>query len=175
MNHKQKCFHTALGAMIMLIGMGIGVIISPPLIAQDSLKKGVFSEIECRRLIVRDKTGKKAVALYAEALGNSVALYNSEGKRVVILSAGKRGGGNLVTLRNESAKDMINLSASEQLGTTVLIKNPAGKGKISLVARQSENSITIRDKAGEVLWKTSDLIDKPKRRRGPVRAVPTEP
>lgn len=159
----------------MLVGMGIGAIISPPLTAQDSVKKGVFDEIECRRLIVRDKTGKKAVALYAEALGNGVALYNSEGERVVILSAGKRGSGNSVTIRNESAKDMINLFASEQLGTTLFIKSPAGKGRISLLARQSENSVTIRDKAGETLWKISDLIDKPKSRRDPIRAAPDEP
>ena len=34
MNQKQKCFYTALGAAIMLIGIGVGAIICPPLIAQ---------------------------------------------------------------------------------------------------------------------------------------------
>ena len=34
MNHKQKCVYTILGAVIMLIGMGVGAIICPPLIAQ---------------------------------------------------------------------------------------------------------------------------------------------
>ena len=34
MNHKQKYFYTALGAFIMLTGMGVGAIVSPPLIAQ---------------------------------------------------------------------------------------------------------------------------------------------
>ena len=158
MNLKQKCFYTALGAVIMLIGIGVGSIVSPPLIAQDTLEKGVFSEIECKRLVVRDKAGNKAVALYAEALGNSVALYNSEGKRAVILSAGKRGRSNSVTIRNKSAKNTINLSVSEQLGTSVSIRNPAGKRGITLAARKAiyarkaRNNITIWDEAGAVLW-----------------------
>ena len=154
MNLKQKCFYTALGAAIMLIGIGVGSIVSPPLIAQDTPEKGVFSEIECRRLVVRDKAGNKAVALYAEALGNSVALYNSEGKRAVILSAGKRGRSNSVIIRNKSAKNTVNLSVSEQLGTSVSIRNPAGKGRIHLSARESGSRISVADKAGNVLWET---------------------
>ena len=42
MNLKQKCFYTALGAVIMLIGLGIGAIVSPPLIAQNTPKKGAL-------------------------------------------------------------------------------------------------------------------------------------
>ena len=152
MNLKQKYFYTALGAVIMLIGIGVGSIVSPPLIAQDTPEKGVFSEVECRRLVVLDKAGNKAVALYAEALGNSVALYNSEGKRAVILSAGKRGRSNSVTIRNKSAKNTINLFVSEQLGTSVSIKNPVGKGRIRLSARESGSRISVADKAGNVLW-----------------------
>ena len=120
MNLKQKCFYTALGAVIMLIGIGVGSIVSPPLIAQDTPEKGVFSEIECRRLVVRDKAGNKAVALYAEALGNSVAIYDPGGKRAVILSAGKQENG--IIIRDKSAKNRIYLSANEKLGNSVSIR-----------------------------------------------------
>ena len=94
------------------------------------------------------------MALYAEALGNSVTLYNSEGKRAVILSAGKRGRSNSVTIRNKSAKNMINLSASEKFGTSMSIRNPAGKGRIHLSARESGSRISVADKARNVLWET---------------------
>ena len=49
MIHKQKCFYTALGALIMLIGMGIGAMVSPPLIAQ---RGDVLGEIQCTGLTV---------------------------------------------------------------------------------------------------------------------------
>ena len=169
---RQKFFYTVLGAVIMLIGMGVGTIISPPLIAQDSPENGVFNEIECRRLMVRDKAGNKAVALYAEALGNSVAIYNPGGKRGLILQTGKQRNG--VTVRNEVGENRVRLFVSEELGNMVSINSPAGQGRISLIARESGtratvyddmgtrmfefitsesgNSVTIRDKVGNVLW-----------------------
>ena len=51
MNHKQILGYTVLGAMIMPIG--IGSIVSPPLIAQ---RDGVFGEIECSKLTVVNET-----------------------------------------------------------------------------------------------------------------------
>ena len=164
MNYKQKYFYTALGAAIMLIGMGVGAIVSPPLVAQDTAKKGVFTEIECRRLVVRDKAGNKAVAVYAEALGNSVAVYNPGGQRAVILSAGQ---GNSVTVRDEGGKELIHLSANQELGAAAFIRSPVDKNRIALMARKSKNSVTIYDEAGDVLWEMPNRIDKPKRRRAP--------
>ena len=172
---RQRFFYTVLGAVIMLIGLGIGCIISTPLIAQDSPEKEVFSEVECRRLIVRDKAGNKAIALYAEALGNSIAIYNPGEKRGIILQTGKQG--NRVTVRNEVGENRVHLFVSEELGNRVSIRSPAGQGRISLIARESGtratvydnlgtrmfefitsesgNSATIRDKVGNVLWKAS--------------------
>ena len=42
MNQKQKFGYTVLGALIMLVGIGVGSIVSPPLIAQ---RDGVFGEL----------------------------------------------------------------------------------------------------------------------------------
>ena len=60
MNNKQKFGYTILGAVIMLIGIGMGVIVSPPLIAQ---RDGVFGNIQCTELEVVDKYGEPAIRL----------------------------------------------------------------------------------------------------------------
>lgn len=67
MNNKQKFSYTLLGAVIMLIGIGVGTIVSPPLIAQ---RDAVFGEIVCNQLKVVDKYGKEAVLLVAREIAN---------------------------------------------------------------------------------------------------------
>ena len=62
MNHKQKLGYTVLGAVIMLIGIGVGTIVSPSLVAQ---RNSVFGEIECTGLTVVDTAGNPAVVLGA--------------------------------------------------------------------------------------------------------------
>jgi hypothetical protein len=84
MNNKQKFGYTLLGALIMLIGIGVGAIVSPPLIAQ---RNAVFGEIVCNQLKVVDKYGKEAVLLVAREIANGVIVCNKEGKSVISLSA----------------------------------------------------------------------------------------
>ena len=60
MNYKQKLGYTALGAAIMLIGMWVSPLISPPVTAQHN---GVFDKIQCTSLTVVDNMGKPAVIL----------------------------------------------------------------------------------------------------------------
>ena len=55
----------ALGAVIMLIGLAVGAIVSPPLIAQ---RNDVFGDIQCTGLTVVDKNGNKAIALKTEPM-----------------------------------------------------------------------------------------------------------
>ena len=68
MNNKQKFGYTLLGALIMLIGIGVGAIVSPPLIAQ---RDGVFDEIQCRRLKTVDENGNEAGVLARGLIINS--------------------------------------------------------------------------------------------------------
>ena len=55
MNYKQKFRYTLLGTVTMLMGLAVGVIISPPLIAQRS---GGIDEIVCSKLTIVDKYGR---------------------------------------------------------------------------------------------------------------------
>ena len=76
MNTPQKMKYTALGAVIMLIGMGVGSTLTPPLIAQ---RNSVFDTITCRTLKVVDKVGKEKVALIAYENGEvSLSLIKME-------------------------------------------------------------------------------------------------
>ena len=66
----------ALGAVIMLIGLAVGAIVSPPLIAQ---RNGVFDKIQCTGLTVVDEDGKMGVELYR----NSVLIKHANGKPAI--------------------------------------------------------------------------------------------
>ena len=67
-----------LGAIIMLIGLAVGAIVSPPLIAQ---KDDVFGDIQCTGLTVVDKQGNVAVALDTDEHGGVVRVYDKQGRR----------------------------------------------------------------------------------------------
>ena len=71
-----------LGAVIMLIGLAVGAIVSPPLVAQ---RNGVFDDIVCSKLTVVDKIvcreievvdqdGTPAIVLEAEEWGNEISV-----------------------------------------------------------------------------------------------------
>ena len=84
MNHKQKLGYIVWGAVIMLVGIGIGAVVSPPLIAQ---REGVFDKITCREIEVVDAKGNRAIVLRSEVFDspnpsdklflNEIAIYNS--------------------------------------------------------------------------------------------------
>lgn len=82
MNHKQKYFYTALGAVIMLIGIGIGAIVSP-ITAQSNR---TFGEIQCAGLTVVDKEGRKLIELKNDGFdGAAINLYNLSGQEMMKL------------------------------------------------------------------------------------------
>ena len=76
MNHKQKLGYTVLGAVIMLIGIGVGSIVCPPLVAQ---RNGVFDEIVCSKLTVVDEMGKVAIRSAALKTGHSILIFDDKG------------------------------------------------------------------------------------------------
>ena len=62
-----------LGAVIMLIGLAVGAIVSPPLVAQ---RNGVFDKITCRGLQVVDENGKQAIVLTSAESRNAVTVLD---------------------------------------------------------------------------------------------------
>ena len=81
-----------LGAVIMLIGLAVGAIVSPPLIAHGGAGViGVFGEIVCTGLTVIDKNGNKAIALKTESMGNLVTVYTQDGEAAIGLDSNYTG------------------------------------------------------------------------------------
>ena len=121
MNNKQKFGYTVLGAVIMLVGMGVGSIVSPPLIAQGD---GVFDEIKCTKLIVVDKAGKTAIHLSAREDGNGIAVYDTAGQKAIALTAVELG--NSVTVYDKTGKAVVDLMAIEVGKGAVVAYDKAG-------------------------------------------------
>ena len=143
MNHKQKCFYTALGAVIMLIGMGVGAIVSPPLIAQ---RNGVLGEIQCTSLTVVDKSGEPAIVLRTdETLGNGVIIHNKEGTPALFLVADDTG--NSIAVADKSGEPAVLLRTSE-LANRVIVRNPLGKDGVRLSAGKVANRVTVYNPEG---------------------------
>ena len=111
MNHKQKLGYTVLGAVIMLVGIGVGAIVTPSLVAQHN---GVFDEIKCSKLTVLDKAGKPVAVLgITEEDGNAIVIFNPEGKKGVRLSASK--GGSSLRINNPSGESALSILSTDVL------------------------------------------------------------
>ena len=151
----------------MLVGLGLGAIVSPPLIAQSD---GVFGEIRCSSLTVVDKRGEPAVIIESNEDGNGMILYDQAGKDAAILHtkddgttlsiyrpAGTRAaslvsnedGGGLGLFDNEG-EIAINTQVVDKVGRFVQVYNAEGKAALLLGAfeKYDSNLITLRDQAG---------------------------
>ncbi len=138
MNQKQKCFYTVLGALIMLIGMGVGATLCPPLIAQ---KGDVLGEIQCTGLTVVDMSGEPAIVLRTdESLGNGIVIHNPQGTPAVLLVADEIG--NSLAVTDKSGEPAVLLRTSE-LANRVIVRNPAGKDGVRLSAGKVTNRVTV--------------------------------
>lgn len=153
MNHKQKLGYTVLGAVIMLIGLGIGVIVSPPLIAQ---RNGVFDKITCRELVVTDENGNKAIALVStEEAGNGIIIYNPAGEATVVLVATEQQ--SEVSISNRVGTKAISLLSDNTtpFGNGVTVYNQVGgQGVLLYSVKGRGNGVIVADQLGNVSWTT---------------------
>ncbi len=144
MNHKQKLGYMALGALIMLIGMGVGsTFFTPPIEAQSN---GLFNEITCRKLTVVDKNGKRAIELDSnDKLGNGISIYDQNEKTAIWLKSADYGNGISIYNPNRISFGMIELNS---FGThnVISINRPNGKEAIKLDSSGfRRNGISIYD------------------------------
>ena len=77
-----------LGAAIMLIGMWVSPLISPPVTAQHN---GVFDKIQCREIEVIDKDGNEAIRLYTTKHGGDIRMDSKDG-RIATMGIAETGG-----------------------------------------------------------------------------------
>lgn len=172
MNHKQKFGYTVLGATIMLIGLVVGVMVTPPIIAQ---RNSMFGEIQCTGLTVVDKNGEVAVVLGTDEKGkNGVSVHGKHGKQGVVLSAdgtfnrllvydknekkaivigtssyANSSYANAIVICDQHEKTLIGLTAIDGLGNGIDIRNKKGEFAIELRAREKDNAVTLLDRHGK--------------------------
>ena len=153
MNHKQKLGYTVLGAVIMLVGLGIGAIVSPPLIAQ---RNGMFDKITCRELVVTDENGNKAIALVStEEAGNGIITYNPTGEPTVVLVATEQQ--SEVSISNRMGTKAISLLSDSitPSGNSVTIYNQVGGQGVLLYSLKGRgNGVIVADRTGNASWTT---------------------
>ena len=142
MNHKQKLGYTFLGVMATLIGIGVGSILSPPLVAQ---RNGVFDEVQCNKLTVVDRWGKAAINLYAVEQGNGILVSNIGGEPAFFLLAGEDE--NSVTVANKVGNPAVRLIASKEEGSRISVVDNAGEEAVLLHGGETGNGVFVRETA----------------------------
>ena len=127
----QKCKYMILGAVIMLMGIGFGLLVSLPLVGQPN---GVFDEIRCHRLITVDEKGNEHVVL-----ARGMVIQNPFNEAKIVLN-------------------VLKVGAADGY---VLIDDSDGKTAIQLISREYENRINISDKNGNRRIALGSHVDDP--------------
>ena len=149
MNYKQKLGYMLFGAVIMLIGIAVGSIVSPRWIVQ---REDVFGEIECAGLTVVDKEGNKAIGLQSHDKANIVSVYDSEGN--VAMSLGSIDEvGNGLNIYDKYGSLMVGLMSSSGwdnlTGSGLTIYNMRGKVAVELGSTLRGNEVSVYDSGGK--------------------------
>ena len=139
MSYKQKFGYTALGAAIILVGIIVGSLISPPSIAQQSL-----GEIECTKLTVLDEAGLPAILLE----GRSLTIMDQTRNVNAILTIKRKQPA--LYLVNQKRKSSVSLVVNEY-GGNILVTGDTGKGEVLLSSDKAIGGIiTVKDSFGRI-------------------------
>ena len=142
MNHKQKLGYMALGALIMLIGMGVGsTFFTPPIEAQHN---GLFNEITCRKLWVVDKNGNPAIRLESDENGNRMFISDENGKGAILLSISIFGNSMAIYDKNENPAILLD---SDEDGNSMVICDQNRKVSFSFEAYPHRNELAVYNKS----------------------------
>ena len=171
MNYKQKLGYTILGAGIMLIGLGLGAIISPPLIAQ---RADVPDEITCSGLRVNDKNGnliaylgspdgtakglyffdplgKPEAAINIDKVSNTLLLTSPIRKTSIIL--GHSNDQNKLIVHDENGAPAISAIVGHNSVKAIMLANPTEEAEngivISALPQIKDNAIIVYNAAGK--------------------------
>ena len=150
MKHRERFGYMFLGAVIMLVGLGLGAILSPPMVAQQ--RNGVFDNIECNTLSILGKNGQTAFFFGTIPSGNVCLVYKPSGKEAMNLWSSAFGNG--ITIFDDSEKSALSLRNFKGLENKIAIHDGSGKDAIELKSNilKGNNNVTIYDTAGEVIW-----------------------
>lgn len=163
MNSKQKLGYTILGAAIMIVGMGIGAIVSPNLIAQSDGEWNHFDHVTCRSLTVADGNGLLGVRLVAgdgDHGANGMCIFDKSGEVVVALLWTDVTGSMLATTNNTKTFGIL-LTSNDERNSVEVYSPPEGDKGVGLFCSKSERGVQIDGYAGkeEIRLQTAENID----------------
>ena len=158
MNHRSKIGYTVFGAVIMLFGITVGSIVSPPLVAP---RDGSFDEVRCATLTVVGEGGQVAIRL--SALKNEVIIYDAKGEPAIRLAA--LGTSNSVMVHDsDERKGSIAIAdnqgnyavhlAADAARNRVIVYDTSGRPALGLYADGYGNNVLIYDKEHKVRWRS---------------------
>ena len=148
---REICVRSmVLGAVIMLTGLAVGAITSPPLIAQ---RNGVFDYITCRGIEVVDKHGKTGISLDAYENSSYISIFDKTGNAAIELAVSEIAPPRNIQRNSIKIKDKVELAVLYDIDKSVEINslninNKAGNTAISLGVSDDYTMIDISDKAG---------------------------
>ena len=139
-----------LGAIIMLVGVGVGVIVSPPLIAQKAA-----GEIVCTKLTVVDETGQPAIILVSYEGDRSLSIMDKERESGIILALGEKDSS--LFFFDEARNARANLGLNETGGYLSIGRSERGdKGGVLLGVREGTGIVMVANRHGQVVGHLPD-------------------
>ena len=127
----------------MLIGLAVGAIVSPPLIAQ---RDDVFGDIQCTGLTVVDKQGNVGVALDTDNANGSFFVFGKDGGGGAAMNINADGGS--VAVYNNQGTPCASMDAHAD-GGSVGVSNNQGKPRAAMGINEFGNgAVSTWDKNG---------------------------
>ena len=148
MNNKQRFGYMILGAIIMLVGVGVGVIVSPPLIAQKAA-----GEIVCTKLTVMDETGQPAIILVVDEGGRSLSMMDKMRNSGITLNLGEKDSALLFFDKTRNATANLGLN---ETGGYLSIGDMGKKGGVLLGVHEGTGIVMVADRHGQVVGHLPD-------------------
>jgi hypothetical protein len=138
MSFQHKLGYIALGGVIAIVGMVVGSVLTPQLVAQHE----TVSNVTCRELTIVDGAGNPIVRLGDGANGGSVEVMHKEGTTVINLGVMDSGGA--VGVANIEGEIGVGMRADDG-GNDVFVyqKNPIGVLGVALHAGVDGESVEV--------------------------------
>ena len=155
MNYRQKLSYTALGAMIMSIGLGLGAIVTVPLIAQ---KTDVFDDIQCKSLTIMNENGRAAITLKTTNTSHVIIVHEFGGDDAAI-ALGSTRKANQLFINGENGKSAITIAQERGGIGTLAIKRPNTDQSASIATGDHGSTLTFTSPHGLPLISLFQLVD----------------
>lgn len=161
MRKTQKIRYAFFGSVVTFVALVIVSMGVSPLIAQrngvsrseDPDEASIFDEIQCTKLTVVDKAGKKAIVLDAMEEANHIILYDQTGDPGLHLWVSE--GQHSITVLDNRLQAGVSIASGEN-GKGISIHDKSGKVALNLFVTQTlmGTGIVIYDQAGNIKWTT---------------------